>query len=466
MKPPRHHASPAPRAALSALLLLSACVGPRQPVRDALRRGDVTAARAAYADFAAAEGVDRALLAEVAALYLERVAREGGHDDAAQALAQLQLAGALATDTLRRLGGLEIDPPRPPPHDLVRARALAILARRRGEQADPQARALLYARIDHRDPEVVAVALQVDDDPDRLRERLAHPTASVRRAAALRLGTLGVASAEVRRALIERALVDDARPVRLAAVRALSGCEESCGGVIVALRDRRNDADEQVRLAAVRALVRVDRTEAQALFGDALQLVPTPASLELARTFIFTRGDEPMDGIAEDGFRHLLAGLQAERPSLRSQAAIALLGLPTSLADPTPLMEAIAHETDPFARIALARGLLPRAESHDLALRALGELLRPSASTRHSSVARAQAALLLATEGEGDLAAHARAWLARGLTHDERLVREVCARGVARELGRPEEVVFLLDDPDPHVRIHVAGSLMAGAASR
>ena len=354
---------------------------------------------------------------------------------------------------------------RPAPAPAIAARALALLAERRGEAHDAEAAERLRALLDDDDPALVALAIRVADELPRLLTALTHDDERVRRAAALRLGAFVAerdhaepVRQDLLRALAERAATDEARAVRLAAVRALGSCgrrrhseQPSCELAISALGERRIDPDPRVRTASGRALVQVDRERAFTLFGDALTLPPSGESVELARALIFGRGTEPIDSIAEAGFRHLLAGLRSPHATLRGQAAVALLGLPTTLQDPAPLLEALRHESDASVRLALARGLVS-GEAREIAL----DALRTLAAGADDTLSTAQAALMLALAGEPE------ARLRSLLTSPSPIVRRVVAAGLARELGHPEDVVALLDDPDPGVRLHVAGALLAG----
>jgi HEAT repeat protein len=415
-----------------------------------VERGDLEGALEAYEAVRRTDGADADLLARVAVLLLEREVR--GDDPARRraALLQLALAGTRGEPVLTRLS-------REPGRGPARLGALKVLARRGREQA----RLALRALADDDDLEVVAASVLGMDpalDRARLLTLLSSTHAGVRAAAA---GALAPAADEpaVARALAEAARVDPEPSVRAAAVRALGR-----GGdrAVDALRERLGDADSRVRLAAVGALVQADRDRARLLLGSLLEVAPSPAGIEAARWLAqdAPRADAEASAAAVPSRAaaarlFLRRALFADDPSLRSQAGVALAGLPADAEAPVgAIREALAREADPDVRLSLARALA----RHDAAAAAAAfEGLLGA-----EGMPRVQAAAQLAARGHEA----ARALLAEVLRSDAAVVlRRTAARALAREAMAPDAVREALRDDEALVRIYAAGGILAAAAA-
>ena len=436
------------RRGAPALLLFAALAcggGPRAAVDDAVRARELEGALEAYDQFREADGADGALLAEVAALLLELEAL--GEDESRRdaALTQLRLAGNAALPVLERIGRSEGE-------TVARAEALAHLTRR----GDGEARAYLYALLDTDDPAILApalVAVDPEEETARLVAWLADPIPEVRRAAALRLGA-ATESREALGALRELARVDPEPRVRGAAIRALGGFGAA---VFEALRERLGGAASNVRLATVRALVRADRPRAVAALRSLLATPPNPAGIEAARVIALTGNPEEEDAPPEEGVvdarAYLRGALGSADPTLRSQAAVALVSLPADEGTDAALLAALDGEADASVRLGMARALL----GHEGAEEEARETLR--ALMEGEGMAAVQAAALLAKEGED--AALTR--LEAALEAESALLRRVAARALARDAERPDAARPALRDEDPTVRIHAAGGILAAS---
>ncbi len=216
------------------------------------------------------------------------------------------------------------------------------------------------------------------------------------------------------------------------------------------------DAEAQVRLAVVRALVRADRDSALPLIAPLLAAPPSRAGIEAARTIALTGGASagaPMPQDVQDARAYLAGALGNEDASLRSQAAVALVSLPAHEVTDRLLIERLQSESDPGVRLGLARALQGRdvggAEA-DAVLEALLE---------GDGMPAVQAAAILSVEGRE--AALAR--LEAALAADEPMFRRVAARALARDAGRPDSVRHAMRDPDAMVRIHAAGGILAAS---
>ena len=427
-----------PLSVLVAVLSLGCSSAPRAQVVDAVEKRDLAGALAAYERLEAMDGTDVAMLGDIGGLHLELAAMG---DDAAvrhAAVTQLALGGNAAEDSLDRLSRAEAADP------VTRARALQILARR----GDGNARALLFGLADSDDPEVVALALSMadpDDDGARLLEALEHPSASMRREAALRLGE-GHLGREPLLRLSELARVDPEAQVRSAAVRALGGAGDAGWDPI---RERLSDPECSVRMASIRSLVRIDRERAREPIGALLSAPPSPAALEAARVLAMA-GD---DGDAVVARAYLHAAILQAGSTLRSQAAVALVSLPPDPATDIALRRALAGEEERTVRLGLARALLRHRGSESDARAALAAL------TEGDDMAALQASLLLA--GYGDATVDA---IQQFLETGDPVERRVAARGLARDAGRPDLVRPALRDEDALVRVHAAGGLVAAAS--
>lgn len=410
-----------------------------------MARRDVPGALAAYDSFREVDGADVDLLASVAALVLELEARSGDPRRRDAALLQLRLAGNAGVPTLRRLADVRDDP-------LLQARALEALARR----GDAHARALLYGLLDSDDPTIVAAAIPTmdpEEETPRLLAYLRDTDPGVRRAAALALGA-AVDSFEAMSALAEAARVDPNARVRAAAARALGGFGAAA---VPFLRERLGDADAGVRMAVVGALLRADRSTALELLAPLLATPPSRAGIEAARLIALgvppTASAPAATQHVDDARLYLLAALRDDDPSLRAQAAVAIVSLSTDEAWADRLREALAREPEPTVRLGIARALRSLDPDDAVAQEALEELLA------NDGMPAVQAAAVLARSGHP--AALRR--LQGALTADDTLLRRVAARALAKDAGRPDDVRALLRDDDPFVRIHAAGGILAAA---
>ncbi|MEZ4336805.1 MAG: HEAT repeat domain-containing protein [Sandaracinaceae bacterium] len=425
---------------LGALLVMGCASGPRGRVVHAVDEGDLDGALAAYDELAQREGTDADLLARVAALVLDRELHgdEDGSRDAA--LTQLALAGTAGAPMLRSLA-------EEPGVGPLRLGALRVLARR----GDPEARLALRALADHEEPTILAAAiLGMDPALDRalLLEHTEAADADVRTAAVRQLAPLAEED-EVRERLATIARVDGEATVRAAAVGSLRGAGRAAADV---LRERLGDPEASVRFAAVGALAAADPAVASAALGALLEIAVSPAGIEAAR--LLASAEDP--DTARRARTFLRQALASEEPALRTQAGVALTGLPVSTEAPMDAVrEALAGETDPEVRLALARALDRRDDP--LARSTLEALLDAD------GMVRVQAAALL---GEADHA-RARAVLAEVLDDASQpsSSRRTAARSLARDAMRPDAVRGALRDADPFVRIYAAGGILAAAAA-
>lgn len=431
------HARVAP---LVVVLLLASCAsGPRGRVASAVDEGDVDAALEAYEEFRRTEGGDADLLARVAALILiEEVASESDERRAA-ALSQLGLAGTRGEPILTRLAAA-------PGVGPARLGALSLLARRGQEEAKLALRSL----ADSEDPAVLAAAtLGMDPELDRaLLLELAGSEHTDLRRAAVRALAPAVSDEDVREALVTMARVDAEAGVRAAAIRALGHAGPT---VLDALRERLGDPHSSVRFAAVAALVHADQAAAIVALLPLFEAPPSPAGIEAAR--LLAQLDGADESAAARGF--LRRALGAEDAALRTQAGVALAGLPVATEAPIDaVVEALENEQVPAVRLSFARALLRR--NRPSAQAALEALLDDE------GMPGVQAAALLAREGHERAREVLVATLASGR---ESLVRRIAARSLARDAMRPDAVRSSLRDEDRLVRIYAAGGILAAAAA-
>lgn len=433
-------------ATLLASLAGTACAsGPRARVATAVDRGDLDGALAAYDDFRQTEGTDADLLGRVAALLLEREAHAEDPARRRAALSQLALAGTAGRPVLERLADEEGTTP-------ARLGALRALARR----GDEEAKLALRALADSDDLEVVeAAVLGMDPDLDRalLLELLGSTHAGVRAAAASALAAQSERPA-VFRALSEAARVDPEPSVRAAAARALG---RAGGAAVGPLRERLSDPESRVRLAAVAALAQADPERARLALGPLLETPPSPAGIEAAR-WLAQEPDETDDGAttrARAARAYLRRALFADGAALRSQAGVALAGLPQAAASPIEAVrEALGQEEDPEVRLSLARAL----QRHDEpAAEAAFEALLEA-----EGMPRVQAAAQLAARGHD----RAQGVLEEILESDASvMLRRTAARALAREAMAPDAARRALRDDEAFVRIYAAGGILAAAAA-
>lgn len=425
-----------------AILLFTACGGgPRGRVATAVEADDLEGAIAAYEDYRRSEGADADVLGRVAGLLLEREARSDDGERRRAAILQLSLAGTAGEPGLIRLAEAEGVGP-------SRLAALEVLARRGSESA----RLSLRALADHEDPAVLAAAILGMDpalDRDLLLEHLRAPSAEVRRAAARALSPRD--DADVLRALAEAARVDPDPAVRAAAVGSLALAGPAG---VDALRERLGDPMSSVRLAAVGALVRADEAQARVALGALLEMAPSPAGIEAARVLAQLDDDGSPTG-ASAARAYLRGALEARDAGLRSQAGVALTGLPSTADAPIDAVRAaLATETEPEVRLSFARALWRRDRA--TASRALEELLADD------GMPGVQAAALLAAEAH-EAAVSKLDEVARG--DGVSVLRRTAARALAREAMQPDRARRHLGDEDALVRIYAAGGILAAAAA-
>src|SRR5688500_5204459 len=251
-----------------ALAPFGCATGPRAAVMAQVEQRDVRGALLAYERFRRDEEPDGELLANVAALILEKEALRPEPDRREAAIHQLDLAGTAGRDALHRLAEERSSPK-------TRARALESLARRRVESARDE----LRTYVDHEDPDVQASAVyafDAEEDADReaLITRLAHGSGTVRVAAARALAR-ATPNPRARLALAETARVDPVAQVRGAAVLSLSAYGPDA---VETLRERLSDPAEGVRMSAIGALARTDRGQARLEVGTRLEMQPTAES--------------------------------------------------------------------------------------------------------------------------------------------------------------------------------------------
>jgi HEAT repeat protein len=223
------------------------------------------------------------------------------------------------------------------------------------------------------------------------------------------------------------------------------------------LRERLSDADAQVRLAAVRALVRADRPLSLSVLGPLLEMAPNPAGIEAARV-LAGGGRQADDEISQEhqegetlARAYLRRALESAAPALRSQAAVALSSL-ESVADLGEVLgAALEREEDPQVRLGiatiLARDEATRARGHEVLTEIMGG----------DSIPAVQAAGFLARDEVE--AATARLIELIGSEDDD--VRRVAARALARDALEPDAARRALRDDVASVRISAAGGILA-----
>lgn len=416
------------------LVVLSSCASApsRRAVLDALEAGQTDEAVRRYASREG--GPDPELLSKVAEHLLLDAARSDRRDVREAAFLELAFAGTHADEALTELSRSRERP-------IVSARALRV----RADRGDAGAIRALRAMLSDDDPEVLAEAARFarpENDAARLRAWLEHPNADLRASAARALS--GRPDRVSRHALSEAARRDPSPTVRIAAIGALATHGPSATD---ALRERTNDPDVAVRMAALRALVEVAGDGALDPLRRALAEPLSPSVVEAAR-LLAAKGDGSLVG---DARALLYRALSAGTPVVRAQAAIALLTVPSDRDLERALGDALAAERDPSVRLQIARALLQHRVAVESAQRSVRDLLEAP------GMPGVQAATLLAPAR--DRAALAR--LRRGLTSDAPLERAVAARSLARDARLPDAAIPALRDQDPIVRIRAAGGVLA-----
>jgi HEAT repeat protein len=414
-----------------ALVGAVACAsGPAAGVADALRRGQLAAALAAYERGAP----DLATLRRIAEATLEREAQSHERARRAQVMAELEVSGTAAERVLRRLATRAIDP-------ATRAHALALLAR----HSDAAARAALRAKLGDVDSDVRAAAIEALDseaDAATLRVLCEAPSAAVRLAAVQKLARASDGADDL--LLLTRvARLDPALPVRVAA---LYGLGRRGKPAVPAIEAQLDAAEPVLRLAAVSDLVQADAARAVERLERYLADNPTPEGIEAARALLSA---DPTHAPA--AARVQLERALADRDgALRAAAAVALM----SLRDPrlrALAAERAEHEAVRSVRLCLALALGATTAGHAMLVQL----------TAAQDVVSAQAAAELA-----------RARDATGLRRLRALrqsrapaVRRIAARALARDPGHAHEVRAALLDADASVRIAVAGAMLVASAA-
>ena len=424
-------------------VLLAACSGgPRAPVQSAVEAGDVALALERYERFRAREGIDEYLLREIARVVLERAATGSDPVLSDAALSQLALAGTAGQPILEDLADDASTP-------VVQAKALRLLA----DRGHRGARSALRGLLDSDDADVLAAAVSTldGDDESRLLSLSEHSAAVVRASAAQRLSD-AVPSTDARLALEEIARMDPVVGVRVAAVISLAAFGPKA---FDAIRARLSDTAARVRMTAVSALVRSDRSRAIAVLGVLLRVAPSKAGVEAARVLSRPRSpgteEETVDVIARS---FLYQTLEAGDPRLRAQAAVALSTLPWDDVMTDGLVDRMRTDPNQAVRLSLALLLV---ESNSLRASALSTL-RALALAR-SSMPAVQASAALASRG--DPVAIRR--LESLLDSEPAPIRRVAARALARRAGKPDAARQALLDRDGGVRVAAAGGILASA---
>lgn len=423
---------------------LACASGPRAAVADAVARGDMRAALAAYERVRADEDPDPELLARVAGLVLAKEARSTDAARRDAAMGELVLAGTQGRPILEQLVASEA--PR-----LSRALALAALATHGSRSAKDELRAF----VDSDDAQTQAVAIVALDggrDLAELLRLLESPHAEVRAAAARQLDS-AEQSARARNVLAEASRVDPEPRVRSAATRSLGAFGADA---VPALRERLSDADQSVRLAAISALVRADREQALLALAPLLELEPSSAAIEAAR--VLARGApaaerEPTGAISARAY--LRRGLESADARLRAQAAVALASFSGDPSLDEALVAALRAERDPSTKLAIAGAIVGRSAAAEASRGALRELVTGG------GVQGVQAASLLARTDD----AGGRRALAQMIRSPDVAVRRIAVRALARDAMRPDAVRRALRDRDAIVRIRAAGGILAAAAA-
>ncbi|MFK8000909.1 MAG: HEAT repeat domain-containing protein [Polyangiales bacterium] len=421
-------------AIAAGFVLLQGCAsGPRAQVNTALNARDLSASLNAYDRFYETDGADPELLSSIAALLLQEEALSGDEASVRASVLQLRLAGLAGRPSLERLAGSE-------GVTLVRVLALEALM----DAGNLLARDHLFGLLDSA-PEFKTQALRAADPEVHLELLLTYfsdESADTRRAAALRFGDGEQEAAFEPLAMLAR---NDSEPkVRNAAVRSLGAYGAVATTVLV---ERLSDSDAGVRLAATRALVRADPEAATPVLRSLVDAPPSRASVEAARV-VLMRGCEEDTHLCVAAEQHLFGVLVGDGLTLRSQAAVAVMSVPSLRRD--EVVTLLMSEDDAGVRLQLARAL--RRENPSIAEDALLALLG------ETGMVRVQAAAELS---EGGSTAGVEMLLEVLNSEDSSLVRQVAARALARRAGRPEELRSALEDRDVLVRIQAAGGILA-----
>lgn len=427
--------------AIGLLVPGAGCVsGRRAAVLSALEAHDTARALEAYETLRSADGEEPALLARIAANLLEAEAEGSDAQRRREALSALRTAGTVSRQVFLRL--------RYSTTPVVRATALASLA----SYGEYGAEAELRPFIDHEDWDVVSEAVTVfsaASDHARLVALLAHPAASVRRAALTKL-VLAHATDALRPELTKMARLDPDASVRAVATKGLGDFGEVA---FEPLRDRLHDEAVSVRLAAVRQLLKVDELRGRAALFDLLAMPPSLTSVEAAKTLLIADTSQAM--AAGEASAALVRATRHAQDHVREQAARLWLSLEPKVAT-TAIVTLLDGVLTAQAQLALASALLEiDGEAQRKAAEVLATLLE------EPGLLAVQAATRLLRVDDEQIGRHALKALKRGLSHDASAVRRSAARALARDAVRPDLARTALNDRDPSVRIQAAGAILA-----
>ncbi len=420
---------------------LSGCgAGTRASVMSAIERGELGEAMVAYERMRSADGADTEVLARIAERVLVREAQSESRESRKAAITELAMVGTAGEQMLRELAR------RDAPESLL---ALEVLARR----GDDNARRHLRGLEDSSDPEARAasvIGMEIDAERESLLDAMTWPFAKARENAASLLARMAP-DGEARDALESASRSDPDAGVRAAAVRALGAYGPAASSV---LRERLSDPMASVRMAAVEAMIRADYEQAKNVLGSLFEVPPSVQGIEAAR-LILAGCDE--EHASDSGARsYLIQALTANDPALRAQSGVALVSIPNASEMVDAMRNALLHEPDRGARLAIARALLRQAGADEGAGSVLRNLMHDD-----DTMNGLQAAATLAALGDEEAIATLNSFIAR----PDPTLRRTAARVLAREVRRPDDVRGLLTDSDPLVRISAAGGILAASVA-
>jgi HEAT repeat protein len=311
--------------------------------QDLQARMNTLVQRGAYAEAVAAtraQGREPELEKALAKAVLEQAARSADAERRRRAFGELQLAGTRARPLLRSLTNSS--------EPLTRALAWQALS----QLGDGAARDELRPLADSADPELAALgytALDAESDRPRLVAALTEPNRA-RRLAAVRVLGAGERAPEVRSALESVAKFDPEAGVRAAALGALAhyGSEASA-----AIERALADEAQPVRIAAISALARIAGERELMLVGRDLGAVPSPESLTAAAALLRSNPAREADR-AQAVFERALASGDA---SLRAQAAVLCRTLPPPGCPASVLRDRLRTEARAEIKLLLALAL-------------------------------------------------------------------------------------------------------------
>ena len=475
------------RPHLHRLILLgcfaTACAStPRGALRNALNANDAHGALVAYENVRAADGAENALLAEIAMTVFEKDIVNASPREKSMAFSQLQVGAAHARPLLERLSRLE-DP-------TIRSAALALRARQGDEQAKRILRSYLDADIDS----VLYYALGAADaygDLERLITLSGHPNREVRRRAILSLANNS--SVRVGDYLAELARSAEEPSIRSAALNALRSVH---GTSFELIAERLSDPALPVRTSAVRAAFLLDPDRAASAILNFFSAPPDTASVEAARVVLVRqRPDNLAPELVADAQRFLRQALIAPNKSVRAQAALALRSLTDRQNYLPALTAALKAEVAAHKRHFAQSGMPGPASGQPNSMPAPSEQSADIKPGPHTSVIYAMAGALLEIGKEVDIGSERdlafsalldistttgyygvqAAGVGLRFSRDERFFkrlirareskevseRTACARALAIEAGRPDDIRVLLSDDKFAVRSAAVGAILA-----